>query len=685
MYYAAIDLLAILVLVLENLNILIDRNKSFEETTWKVYRRFLFAVLAYYIIDGSWGIIEYYKLPLALFAVTTVYFAVMAIGIVLWTAGVFFFLHAKGRFVRGLKQTGLVVATALTASVVLNIFVPVLFTVDSACVYEALPLRYIFLGLQIAILVAVSGYCFALYVRNREQEPEGHQRYRTVVLFGLIMALFLTIQLWFPYLPLYAIAYMLGTCLVKAYVIDDEKEKYRQEVKESHKVVELKNTITSLIDNMPGLTFTKEPETGMFLACNQAFAEYAGKNSPEEVIGLTDADLFDEETAKRFGEDDRMAMSMDEPYVFIEDITDAEGNKRQFQTTKYKYTDIFGRVCVLGFANEMMDIAQVRREFASTKEEYEKAKETAIVYNHIAQALSYGYDELFYVYLDTEDYVNYGTNDNGMIYEKRRGTDFFPECQIEVNTLVCEEDRDMFRKVIERETLLGQINAKKAFEITYRVPKGENGDPFFVRMRATIAPDDDNILIIGIKDADEEMKAVRAQELLREADLARRLSAAQRQANIDSMTGVRNKRAYLEAEERLEFTVKETEDPKFAISIIDINDLKYINDEFGHQAGDQYIREACRVVCTTFKRSPVFRVGGDEFCVISQGDDYENIKELLQKIEDHNTEALNNGGVVIACGTAFNEKGESVSDVYKRADKIMYENKVKLKKGRRVR
>ena len=83
MYYAAIDLLAILVLVLENLNILIDRNKSFEETTWKVYRRFLFAVLAYYIIDGSWGIIEYYKLPLALFAVTTVYFAVMAMGIVL--------------------------------------------------------------------------------------------------------------------------------------------------------------------------------------------------------------------------------------------------------------------------------------------------------------------------------------------------------------------------------------------------------------------------------------------------------------------------------------------------------------------------------------------------------------------------------------------------------------------------
>jgi diguanylate cyclase (GGDEF)-like protein len=217
----------------------------------------------------------------------------------------------------------------------------------------------------------------------------------------------------------------------------------------------------------------------------------------------------------------------------------------------------------------------------------------------------------------------------------------------------------------------------------YRVPKG--GEPFYVRMRATRALGDDNILIIGVSDVDEEMKVVQAQELLREADLSRRLSAAQRQANIDSMTGVRNKRAYLEAEARLEYTVKETEDAKFAISIVDINDLKYVNDKLGHQEGDKYIREACRIVCTTFKRSPVFRVGGDEFCVISQGDDYENINELLQKIEDHNKEALLNGGVVIACGTALNKKGESVTDVYKRADELMYDNKARLKNGREVR
>lgn len=683
MYYAAIDLIAILVLIIENKNILIDYNKSFDATTWKVYRRFLLAVLAYYVIDLSWGIVEYYKQPVILFAVTTVYFVVMASGIVLWTGSVFYYLHAKGRFAQILKWTGRIVATVIVLAVIANIFMPILFTVDAECVYHDLPLRDILLILQVIILAAVSCYCFVAYAKAHGHNIEVQLQYRTVGLFGLIMSVFLLAQLWFPYLPLYAIAYMLGTSLAKAYVIDDEKEKYRHELKESLKVVELKNTITSLIDNMPAMTFTKEPETSLYLACNQAFAEFAGKKSPEEVIGLTDADLFDEEMAKRFAQDDRMAMSMDEPYSFIEDVRDAAGNDLQLHTTKFKYTDIFGRICVLGMAHETTDIAHVRREFASTKEEYEKAKAEAVIFNHIAQALSYGYDELFYVQLDTEDYINYRTDDHGNFFEKRRGTDFFNECQVEVDDLVCEEDREMFSKAMVRDTLLEQINLKRSFEMTYRVPK--EGEPFFVRMRATRALDDENVLIIGIHDVDDEMKLARAEELLREADLSRRLFAAQQQANIDPMTGVRNKRAYLEAEARLEYAVKETEDPKFAISIIDINDLKYVNDKFGHQAGDQHIREACRLVCTTFKRSPVFRVGGDEFCVISQGDDYENINELIQKIDDHNKEALLNGGVVIACGTALNKKGEAVTDVYKRADEAMYGNKVRLKNGRKVR
>lgn len=683
MYYASIDLIAILILLIENQDIIFKMDKKLKIKTWMLYRRFLLAVLVYYITDTLWGIIEYYKLSKLLFFDTTVYFIAMASALVLWTTCVFYYLKENGRFVRFLIITGRILATIITAITLINIFIPIMFTVDDACVYTGLPIRDALLIAQIILLFIISIYAATAYKRVEDRQDKLKPRYRTVALFGLIMAAFLTIQLWFPYLPIYAVAYLMGTSLVRAFVIGDELEEYKQDITKQNRVAELSKTVASLLDNMPVITFTKEPETSMYLACNQAFAEYAGKKSPKEVIGLTDADLFDEEMGKRFATDDRLTMSMDEPYVFVEDIIDNDGNTRQFKTTKLKYTDAFGRVCVLCMASEITDITLMRREFASTKAEYEQAKVNGIIYTHLAQALAYGYDEIFYVHLDTDEYINYGIDDHGLLFEKRRGPKFFDSCQVEVHTLVCEPDREQFSKAMVRETLLEQIEMRRAFEMTYRVPK--EGEPFYVRMRATRALDDDNVIIIGINDVDDEMKIQRAQDLLREADLTRRLSAAQRQANIDSMTGVRNKHAYLEYETRLEYTIKETEEPKFAISIIDINDLKYVNDNMGHQAGDKWIREACRIVCTTFKHSPVFRVGGDEFCVISLGDDYENLEELVQVIRDHNKEAVASGGVVIACGTAKYSKGDAVADVYKRADDAMYANKVELKEGREVR
>ena len=81
-----------------------------------------------------------------------------------------------------------------------------------------------------------------------------------------------------------------------------------------------RQALAALLDNMPALTFTKDAKTGEYVACNQKFAEYAHKESPEGVVGLTDAQIFDPETAAHFEEDDRMALSMDEPLIIFEDV-----------------------------------------------------------------------------------------------------------------------------------------------------------------------------------------------------------------------------------------------------------------------------------------------------------------------------------------------------------------------------
>ena len=133
---------------------------------------------------------------------------------------------------------------------------------------------------------------------------------------------------------------------------------------------------------MPALSFSKDAETGIYLACNQAFAEYAHKENPEGVVGLTDDQIFDAETAKHFVEDDRMALSMDEPYIFYEDVPDAAGNQRQFQTTKLKYIDSLGRLCTLGMCQDVTDMVRIQRENATTKEAYEKARNNGIIFTH---------------------------------------------------------------------------------------------------------------------------------------------------------------------------------------------------------------------------------------------------------------------------------------------------------------
>ena len=84
-----------------------------------------------------------------------------------------------------------------------------------------------------------------------------------------------------------------------------------------------------------------------------------------------------------------------------------------------------------------------------------------------------------------------------------------------------------------------------------------------------------------------------------------------------------------DAEEVLDRQILEGNKPEFAITILDVNDLKQVNDTLGHQAGDKYLCEASKIICNIFAHSPVFRIGGDEFAVISQGSDYENIDELV--------------------------------------------------------
>ena len=157
------------------------------------------------------------------------------------------------------------------------------------------------------------------------------------------------------------------------------------------------------------------------------------------------------------------------------------------------------------------------------------------------------------------------------------------------------------------------------------------------------------------------------------------LAAARSRANIDALTGVRNKHAYVDLEAQIDREIQAGTSDPFALVIFDVNGLKHVNDTLGHQAGDKFLQDACSEICRLFKHSPVFRIGGDEFVAVARGQDYEDLDALIETLDRNNQERLTAGGIVIARGMARFNGYHSVGALFEDADRRMYENKRDLK------
>ena len=216
--------------------------------------------------------------------------------------------------------------------------------------------------------------------------------------------------------------------------------------------------------------------------------------------------------------------------------------------------------------------------------------------------------------------------------------------------------------------MLTTLERDRAFTLTYRLMF--NRKPLYVHMKIThMENHSDKHIVVGISSVDEQIR--------REQEHARAL----RKANHDTLTGVKSRHAFIEEQRRIDQAISRGEEGPFAVAFCDINDLSRVNETLGRNVGDQYIKEACRIVCNVFKHSPVYRVGGDEFVAILQGNDYVARESLMTLLEDNNRMSRQIGGILIAGGLATYEAGadESLAAVYDRANTAMYWSKQRMK------
>ena len=154
-------------------------------------------------------------------------------------------------------------------------------------------------------------------------------------------------------------------------------------------------------------------------------------------------------------------------------------------------------------------------------------------------------------------------------------------------------------------------------------------------------------------------------------------------AYTDALTGVKNKGAFNISARRIDSESRNPEQrTAYGIVMFDLDGLKVINDRYGHERGDIYLQTACRLICRVFAHSPVYRVGGDEFCVLMQFADYKARDELILEF-DREAAAWNEKAeqpwerIEVSRGMAVYrpERNETVEQVFDRADKAMYRNK----------
>ena len=299
--------------------------------------------------------------------------------------------------------------------------------------------------------------------------------------------------------------------------------------------------------------------------------------------------------------------------------------------------------------------AQMRQKEALARIQAEQA-----TYSRIS-ALMQGVICIYTVDPETNRYIEYSsTKDYAGLNLPKEGEDFFAQARKESEKYVYPEDITKFQTLLTRDNILEEIKKNGYCAFQYRMLL--DGEPTYVSLKAALVEEQDGPqLIIGINNIDAQVR--------REQDYERKLSAARSKANLDTLTGVKNKTAYENMSETLSRQIEGGQSVKYAIALCRVKDLELVNETKGRCAGDQLIRDACAIVCDVFKHSPVFRVAGDEFAVIAQGHDFECVDELAA----HLKEIGQSGEVAISCGMAKYDERERVSAVFSRAENLCRE------------
>ena len=174
---------------------------------------------------------------------------------------------------------------------------------------------------------------------------------------------------------------------------------------------------------------------------------------------------------------------------------------------------------------------------------------------------------------------------------------------------------------------------------------------------------------------DHQMVSLRKRIHVTQKEIQDFVAYIRKQAYVDALSHVGNRASYVLKIKQIDL------DSPFSVILYDINGLKYINDNHGHETGDKTIIAIANILKDTFDEETIFRIGGDEFVVLLTNNDkditLQIFNSIVDKIEKYNETGELPLPISVSKGVAFfnSKEDKTFADVFNRADEKMYEDK----------
>lgn len=405
-----------------------------------------------------------------------------------------------------------------------------------------------------------------------------------------------------------------------------------------------------LLAHLQEKIFIKDKDL-IYRGASMKFAKMAGWDSPDDLIGKTDFEVFrDQELAQRYRDDDLELICQQHDHVnYVEPITEGDGHARFASTSKFVLKDQDGQF--LGIAGLSRDI---------TNEYFLK--------RHSIRALEYLFDlppkVYFATYLDLDEWR--------IINEHHQGVD---GCEFTVHTQMDALISRAYDRIADRRWPAASFYrdfSRDAIADLYESGKREiimeyrrnvsDGEIRWVRDEIHLLRDNVSghlcmMLVVW------DIHAAK----LEEEDRIRR-------AERDELTGLLNRKATMQfIQERLERSFK---DDKHALLMIDADRFKSVNDTYGHQAGDQVLTELAKEIGGSFRSSDIVgRIGGDEFFVLmTHVPDRSTVEKKMEALKSriksvHHEEIYLSASIGVSI---FPDDARTLEEMYSKADQAMY-------------